>query len=252
MRLTIEMAGYAYTCQSIGEFLGEGFPSFQETILHELPVLQGRDWTAMPQEARAQAVSEALLPAYEAILPELRQKVTDYQAYWDERNDAVAEAFAQAMGAETAHGYDDLRMRVSINPIAPRYLQERCFDCYWRYSPKGAMSVSLHEITHFIWFDLWQNLFHDDPATYENPHPAWILSEMAVDPILRDPRLRRFVAHPGVADAPAYPAFYTLAVDGVSVMDTIRRLYAENDLQGFMRAGLAYVTEHAETIIAAL
>lgn len=77
----------------------------------------------------------------------------------------------------------------SLNPIEPRFLKEHCYDTFYLNSAKGAIGDGIHEIIHFIWFYVWNQLFGDNYDEYERPSLKWILSEMVVESVMRDERL---------------------------------------------------------------
>ena len=139
------------------------------------------------------------------------------------------------------------RADITLNPICPRFLKERRFDVFYRNSPSGALGMALHEIVHFLWFDRWNALFHDDPAEYETPHLKWIFSEMCVRPILGEPRLaERNPYYPGEC---VYEYFYTMTVGGRPVLETMEELFAQRSMDQFMVDGYRYCQEHEAEIL---
>lgn len=46
-----------------------------------------------------------------------------------------------------------------MNPIGPRFLEERCFDVFYLNSERGAIGVGIHEMVHFVWFYVWNRLY---------------------------------------------------------------------------------------------
>jgi len=98
-----------------------------------------------------------------------------------------------------------------MSPIAPRYLQERYFDVFYLNSEKGAIGSSIHEIIHFVWFYVWNQVFGDSYEEYERPSLKWILSEMAVESIMKDPRLSSINPYfPREEGGCIYPYFFDL------------------------------------------
>lgn len=248
MHITYEIAILSYTCASMAEFFAPGMEMFGEPIAEMYPELDLHALAMLDMPARIEAMHRAMEPRYNQAQEELAEKQAAYKAEWDEQEAAITQAFEAVFGIPLQHRFEDVHARVCLNPICPRYLAERTFDTFWLYSAKGSIANALHELTHFIWFDRWQSLFHDDPATYEQPHLTWIFSELAIDAVLTDPRLKRFVLHPKAAEEPAYPSFYALKVGEMPLIEMFRKLYGEETMEGFMRKGLALCKQYEDLL----
>jgi hypothetical protein len=136
---------------------------------------------------------------------------------------------------------------VTLNPIEPRFLDARAFDVFYLNSERGALGVALHEVTHFVWFDVWQAHFKDNPAEYETPHIKWIFSEMAVDSVMRnDGRLHG--VNPYFPDGHVYECFRAMRPEGKAVLETLYEMYKHADIIEFMERGLAYCVKHEDEI----
>lgn len=135
---------------------------------------------------------------------------------------------------------------MSFNPISPRYLDERAFDVFWRNSERGARGMALHEIIHFVWFHAWQQRFHDAQEEYERPSLKWILSEMVVDPIMRDPRLAQI--NPYFADGCVYDYFYKMTVAGQPVLEVLDERMRTRSMDSFMDDAFALLSEHESEV----
>ena len=195
---------------------------------------------------RAAYLRESLSETYEQLVPELKEKVRDYQGHWDKNRRAVEEALGDIFQIPLEGRYQDIRADITLNPICPRFLKERRFDVFYRNSPSGALGIALHEIVHFLWFDRWNALFHDDPAEYETPHLKWIFSEMAVKPVLGKPGLAE--RNPYYPDSCVYDYPETMTVDGRPVMETMEEIYAGGGIDHFMIEGYRYCQEHEAEI----
>ena len=94
---------------------------------------------------------------------------------------------------------------------------------------------------------MWQSVFRDDPAEYETPHLKWILSEMAVEPIMRDPRLGGINPY-YIHKACVYPYFYTMRIDGRPALDALYGMYRSSTISEFMKAAYAFCMVHEQAI----
>ena len=124
--------------------------------------------------------------------------------------------------------------RIALNSVCPRFLDQRAFDVFWRNSERGAMGIALHEMTHFVWFSVWQRHFHDTPAEYDTPHLKWMLSEMVVECYLSHPALRALDPYFEPENGGCiYPYFYDLTLDGAPLLEHLHRLFIPGGTRGF-------------------
>ena len=134
-------------------------------------------------------------------------------------------------------------------PIEPRYLREHRFDLFYLNSPQGAVGAALHEIIHFFYFYVWNGLFDDPPDACEAPALPWLLSEMVVEPIMRDERLRSinpyFERENGGC---VYPYFYDMTLDGRPLLDTLYEMYRAQPIDAFMRESYAFLQAHEDAV----
>ncbi|MCB2286611.1 hypothetical protein LGK99_05770 [Clostridium algidicarnis] len=109
---------------------------------------------------------------------------------------------------------------ILLNPISPRYLDNDSFDIFYLNSEKGALGLSLHEIIHFVWFYVWNNHFNDNYKEYETPNLKWILSEMVVEPIMRDERVKSINPY-FEGGGCMYPYFNILKIEDKPILDIL-------------------------------
>ena len=248
MQITYREPSLAHSIDSILLFQTEGTGGWWMDALYQFyPQLDRGRMERGSRLERAAYLRESLSETYEQLVPELKEKVRDYQGHWDKNRRAVEEALGDIFQIPLEGRYQDIRADITLNPICPRFLKERRFDVFYRNSPSGALGMALHEIVHFLWFDRWNALFHDDPAEYETPHLKWIFSEMCVRPILGEPRLaERNPYYPGEC---VYEYFYTMTVGGRPVLETMDELFAQRSMDQFMVDGYRYCQEHEAEIL---
>ena len=145
--------------------------------------------------------------------------------------------------------FNDLVCNISLNPVSPRYLKAHSFDVFYLNSERGALGNALHEITHFVWFAKWNELFRDSYEEYENPSLKWILSELIVEAVMSDERLRSLNPYyPREQGGCIYPYFFTMNVDGVFITETIKEMYGSMGISKFMKESYAYCQKHEAEI----
>lgn len=236
MKISFETADIRENIDGFLDFMdGEANPMFVDAIAHFYPALDIPALCAGDAAARRTRLEEALRPAYEETLAEARHKCAEFQAAWDICAKPCLAAFGDLFGGDALRAVGSVRGLVSLNPVCPRYLDRHMFTLFYRFPQRYAMETALHETTHFLWFSLWNAVFHDDPELYESPHLPWFLSELAVDPILSDGRFK-----PYVGQCPAYDCFYGIQTPEGDFMEILRALYAGRaSMRAFMRDGYA-------------
>ena len=132
---------------------------------------------------------------------------------------------------------------ISMRCLCPIYLRLHL------NSAKGAIGGGIHEIIHFIWFYVWNQLFGDNYDEYERPSLKWILSEMVVESVMRDERLSSINPYfPRENGGCVYPYFFDMMVDGKPILDTLDAMYRSQNIEDFMRNSYAYCQEHEAEI----
>lgn len=243
MQVTFYAPGLAYSVDSILLFQKEETGDWWRNALYQFYPQLDREWMERASWPEREArLREELSGVYE----QLAEKPAAYQLHWNKNRREVKEALGDVFQIPLAGRYRDIRAAVTLNPICPRFLAERRFDVFYRNSPSGALGIALHEIVHFLWFDRWNALFHDDPAEYETPHLKWLFSEMAVKPVLGKPGLAE--RNPYYPDSCVYDYLETMTAGGRPVMETMEEIYAGGGIDHFMIEGYRYCQEHAAEI----
>lgn len=246
MRLKFVPGGILRSVDSILEFTRAGQNEFWAgPFFHFYPDIDRLAYMALDDAAKRVFLTDYFTEFESANRALIREKLEKYNAHWQSCSAQITAALEDAFALLLTGVFDDLTCHVTFSPISPRYLDRHEFDSFYLESERGALGTALHEIIHFVWFHVWQSHFRDGPAEYEAPHLKWILSEMAVEPIMRDPRLggiNPYYAHRQCV----YPYFYTLTVDGAPILDTLHSMYISLTPTRFMEEALKYcaLNEH--------
>ena len=163
----------------------------------------------------------------------INEKISKYNERWNTYELQIIDALEEAFEIKLHDKFNDMKGYISLNPISPRYLDNNSFDIFYLNSQKGAIGISLHEIIHFVWFYVWNNHFHDSYEEYETPSLKWILSEMVVEPIMRDERLRSINPYFDGGGC-VYPYFYTLKIKDKPILDILHGMYKSMSIIKFM------------------
>ncbi len=236
--------------ETVMDFQGEGATDFwAEPLYRFYPQLDREYARSLPVLQRKEYFDGQLRSIFTELQPQLTQKAADYAAHWAVCRPQVEAALSDAFGLDCADSFNDLTCRVSLAPYEPRFLRERTFDTFYLNSPRGAVGSALHEIIHFVWFSVWHKLFQDDYGEYETPALKWILSEMVVEPIMRDPRLSSINPFfPREQGGCVYPYFYTLEIEGRPMLDRLYDMLKSRDIHGFMWDSYDLCRQHETTI----
>lgn len=242
--------GVEYMIPIIMEFQRDGETAYWSDALYfHFPQIDREHAQSLPFEARCEYVGDVLRSVYAELEPTLEEKVRAYSERWAKYRGQITDAFSEAFGIDCAQLFNDLRCRISLNPVSPRFLQERCFDVFYLNSERGAVGIALHEMIHFVWFHVWNTRFGDSYEEYERPSLKWILSEMVVESIMRDERLSAINPYfPRENGGCVYSYFLDMMVEGRPVLETIDEMYRACDMPEFMERSYAYCLEHEKEI----
>lgn len=129
-------------------------------------------------------------------------------------------------------------VEVGISPICPRHLDEKSFDLNVISTIKYNFQIILHEIIHFYWFEKFKQVFPSvQRREYERPNVVWVLSEIVVDPIIKNSGLKRFLVN-----NPAYDVFYETEINGQNLIEKFNKIYQNsNNIEGFIKESMEFV-----------
>ena len=250
MEVTFVNPGADYMIERIMAFQTEEESAFwSEPLYHFYPQLDKAYAMSLPFPERKTYLERALRCIYDELEDTINEKVSLYSHRWDECKEQITAALSDAFGIDCESLFNDIRCNVSLNPIEPRFLKERCYDTFYLNSERGAIGGGIHEIVHFVWFYVWNRLFEDRYDEYERPSLKWILSEMVVESVMRDERLSSINPYfPRENGGCIYPYFFDMVVDGKLILDTLDAMYRSQNIEDFMRNSFAYCRTHETQI----
>ena len=243
MQILYQNPGYDHSIDSILLFQTEDqTPYWSDTLLYFYPQIDRVELAKRDLASRRQYISDTLSDLYRKELKqEIDQKAIAYNAHFAKHKDQIEDALSEAFDRDTRTLFNDLVGNLTLNPICPRFLKERCFDIFYKNSERGALGMSLHEVIHFLWFDVWHRHFGDSYNEYETPSLKWILSEMVVESIMRDERLSAINPYfPRENGGCVYGYFQDMIIDGKPILETLDDLYRRHRMTDFMEVSYAY------------
>lgn len=250
MHITYKNPGFQHSIDSILLFQTEdATPSWSDALFYFFPQLSKDELTRKDPFGQKEYLSGILADIYHEIKPELDEKVQKYNEHFLNYESQINDALSEAFDTDTRIIFNDLTGNICLNPICPRFLQERYFDVFYKNSERGALGLSLHEAIHFIWFNVWNRLFHDSYDEYETPSLKWILSEMAVESIMSDERLSSINPYyPRENGGCVYPYFQDMVIAGEPILDTLAGIYKQMPVGEYMQTAYEYCRMHEAAI----
>lgn len=247
MDLSYIFPGVDYSVDSILLFQDDG--QWWDVLFYFYPQINRDKFDSLPTSQQKTYLRDILQKHYnDNAKSEIDNKVVKYNAHWKLHKNQIEDAFYDAFQCDIKDIFNDVVGNITFNPICPRFLSTRTFDVFYKNSERGALGVSLHELIHFVWFDVWQKHFDDCADEYETPHLKWVFSEMVVDPIMRHDRRLKDI-NPYFDDGCAYECFYLMSVNNIPILDTLYKMYVgSKNVVEFMEQGYAYCNKYEHEI----
>lgn len=218
-------------------------------LYHFYPQLDQEYAQGLAFPERMAYLEQMLQKIYEEQRAVIDQKAKQYADHWTVCRGQITEALSEAFEVDLTNQFQDLRCLVSLNPVEPRFLQERSFSVFYLNSGRGAIGEAIHEIVHFVWFYVWHQVFGDRVEEYERPSTKWILSEMVVESVMRDPRLSSINPYfPRENGGCIYPWFFDMIAGGKPILETLDPWYRSMGIRDFMKKSYEYCLEHEDEI----
>jgi len=135
-------------------------------------------------------------------------------------------------------GEEIYKVEMGISPMCPRYLDEKSFDINVLSNINYNFQIILHEMVHFYWFKKLKSLYPNiERREFERPRLSWLLSEIVVDPILKNTGLSKFIVN-----NPAYEIFYESEINGQNLIEKFNDIYKNsNNIEGFIKESMEFV-----------
>lgn len=250
MNIVYSDPGFDYMIEHIMYFQTDGeTPYWSDALFHFFPQLDGEKAAKLPFDEKCDYIREILRNIYEKNSALIAEKADKYNAHFQAHRKQIEDALTEAFGMDVSNLFNDIKAYITLNPVSPRFLDNNTFDVFYLNSERGAIGISIHEVIHFIWFHVWNDVFGDSYDEYERPNLKWILSEMVVESIMRDERLSSINPYFSRENGGCvYRYFQDMVIDGTPILDTLDVMYRTLPMQSFMKIGYEYCLEHEKAI----
>ena len=195
---------------------------WKKMLFNAYPSLDFEYAQSLPQEKRFEYLEHELQKIRNDRQAEIENSIHMFEDAWAPVAKNLNNAYSSAFDMDCSEIMNDMVAFVALNPICPRYLDDNSFSIYYNFEPNYAVSMALHEITHFVWFYTWQKHFQDDKSEYNFPHLKWLLSELVVETIIRNSEIAKLSPPPQYI---AYNYFYDMDIDGKPIFKTLLDMY---------------------------
>lgn len=250
MELTFVNPGFEYMIHRIMDFQADDSSAFwTEPLFHFYPQLNKEYTNSLSASEKKEYIRNTLSAVYAEQENIINEKVVTYSRHWEKCKPQIVAALSEAFECDCSALFNDLKCNISLNPIEPRFLREHAFDIFWLNSEKGAIGAAIHEIIHFVWFHVWNQVFGDSYDEYESPSLKWILSEMIIESVMSDERLSSINPYfPRESGGCIYPYFFDMRVNGDLILDTLDEMYRTQSIADFMKNSYAYCLKYEDDI----
>jgi len=244
MTLTFKRKCLEEDCKGIVDILYEEKYGRVQKYLSQFLELDLEKMYEVGKDEGYKIIYPILKKEYESSEVVIAEKLYEIKRYWRKEEEDILEILNSVFDY-TIKDEKDIIAEFSINAVCPRYLEKWSFDVNYRKSIEEIILACIHEIIHFIWFEKWSEVFPDSNKNeYNAPNTPWLLSEIAIDAILKETRLEKYC----VDDKPAYSYFYDIMIEDKNMMEYFRELFVSNNIQDFMIKGYKYVLKNREMI----
>ena len=241
MKLRFVNPGFEYSIESIsGRQAGDIQPEWADALLACYPQLDRNAAERMDPEEFGRYAADTLALDKDSLMAAADGRLPEYTKHWETHRTLIEDVFSDAFLLDFREKADDMTCRVTLDPAGKRDLAAGAFDVCWRNSARGMLALSVHEIGHILWFRVWHEMFGDDWAEYEKPSIQWIFSEIAMEFLLSDRRLKGLEPSPLITLEPLVAA---LRLRDRRVLKDLESMYWSQDIRSFMGSGYEYCRE---------
>jgi len=146
-----------------------------------------------------------------------------YEENWQKQESEFMFALSQVINTEWFDNPSEIKAYLSFCVVYPRFLEEKSFFVHWNSNFSRICGTVMHELTHFLYFKKFKELFPGVSEDQYNGHSdiRWILSEILVSIILNDARIPKLVSN----EHKSYNAFYEHKIGKKTIMQTFEDKY---------------------------
>ena len=192
-------------------------PFFEKTLMLYPELEKVRDMADCGEQDGF--IRQAVIKRLTENRAEIEARTAHFQEVFDSFIPEFIEAQCKLFNYEWRESDPIINCYVGYTPFYPRSTEDKCFYVSYQ-DEERVFSGAVHEINHMVFFEKWKEM-HGATEEKQWPNPLWYLEEIIVDPTLNDERVKKHTLY----DNKAYPQFYEVGADGVSLMDLVKECY---------------------------
>ena len=146
MEVTFVNPGVDHMVQRIMAFQSEDTsPFWSEPLYHFYPQLDKAYAVSLTFPERRNYIERTMRTVYVEQGNTINERVTLYSHHWAICKEQITAALSDAFDVDCASLFNDIQCNVSLNPVEPRFLKERCYDTFYLNSERVVESVMKDE-----------------------------------------------------------------------------------------------------------
>lgn len=250
MHIEFSNPGFEHSIESILLFQTDGESAYwTDSIYYFYPTLDKSRIDSLNPDGKREYITAELRKTYDSLQDIWFEKLDAYNTHWKNHRAQINDALSDAFALDAHVLFNDLKGYITLNPVCPRFLRERCIDVFHLNSHRGCIGLTIHEMIHFLWFHVWNSIHHDSYDEYERPSLKWILSEMVVESIMRDERLSSINPYfPRENGGCVYRYFQDMVIENRPILETLDEIYLAHSMPEFMKCGYDYCLKNEAAI----
>ena len=168
--------------------------------------------------------------------------INHYQNVWNKYNDAYSKLLSEFFHVSINETVD---ASIGLIPVCPRSIQDLSF-CLYNTTDDDLVETCMHECCHFYFFELCKKIFGNlNDEDYDNPSLLWYLSEISIDAILNRSEFQKLFKH----NFKTYDIFYKVIINNECIVNTIGKIFDNNDVVDAIKSGLKYLEDNREELM---
>lgn len=173
-------------------------------------------------------------------------RIREIQKDWNMINNDVMLDLSKRLNIKWPKDSLNIKARVGIMFYCPRYINQRTFNLNIKFNTSTMRSIILHEITHFLYFEKWKELYNDyDESHYNIPHIIWYLSEAIIEPLLNNCTFRKYTLQENKSNRD----MSEIIVDNKSIVETLNNIFTNSSgVEEAIKKGYSYFLKNEKLI----
>lgn len=219
--------------------LSEGTFYLYPELKDNISILEDVDYNK-----RIDIISKLIKEKYDDSINEFNNKKIKehYQAVWYKYNDEYFKSLSNYFNVTLNK---DVDASIGLIPVCPRDIDNLSFSVDLQ-DDERLIDTCMHECCHYYFFETCKKIFKNiKNEDFNNPSMLWYLSEISIDAILNRDEFQKIFKH----DFRTYDNFYDIEINGECIVDTIKRIFDNNDVESSIKIGLKYLNDNKQEFL---